>query len=64
MGSGQRDEVPVAAALGAMVAYDGIVRIEPREIPQVILPRVSKRVYRANSILDADKDGTACEVSR
>jgi hypothetical protein len=56
--------MPVAAALGAMVAYDGIVRIEPREIPQVILPRVSKRVYRANSILDADKDGTACEVSR
>jgi hypothetical protein len=63
MGSGQRDEVPVAAA-GAMVAYDGIVRIEPREIPQVILPRVSRRVYRANSTLDADKDGTACEVSR
>ncbi len=27
-------------------------------------PRVSRAVYRANSNLDADKDGTACEVSR
>jgi Excalibur calcium-binding domain len=27
-------------------------------------PRVSLAVYRANSTLDADKDGTACEVSR
>jgi hypothetical protein len=27
-------------------------------------PRVSRSVYRANSNLDADKDGTACEVSR
>jgi Excalibur calcium-binding domain len=27
-------------------------------------PRVSRRVYRANSTLDADKDGTACEVTR
>ena len=26
-------------------------------------PRVSRSVYRANSNLDADKDGTACEVS-
>lgn len=27
-------------------------------------PRVSRSVYIANSSLDADKDGTACEVSR
>ncbi len=27
-------------------------------------PRVSRPVYRANTHLDADKDGTACEVSR
>jgi Excalibur calcium-binding domain len=27
-------------------------------------PRVNRRVYRANTHLDADKDGTACEVSR
>jgi hypothetical protein len=27
-------------------------------------PRVSRRVYRANTHLDADKDGTACEVTR
>jgi hypothetical protein len=27
-------------------------------------PRVSRSVYGANSNLDADKDGTACEVSR
>jgi hypothetical protein len=27
-------------------------------------PRVSRSVYRANSSLDADKDGTACEVLR
>jgi hypothetical protein len=27
-------------------------------------PLVSLSVYRANSTLDADKDGTACEVSR
>jgi hypothetical protein len=27
-------------------------------------PHVSRAGYRANSDLDADKDGTACEVSR
>jgi hypothetical protein len=27
-------------------------------------PHVSRAGYRANSSLDADKDGTACEVSR
>jgi hypothetical protein len=27
-------------------------------------PHVSKAVYRANSDLDADTDGTACEVSK
>jgi Excalibur calcium-binding domain len=27
-------------------------------------PRVSRSVYGANSNLDADKDATACEVSR
>jgi hypothetical protein len=27
-------------------------------------PHVSRAGYRANSNLDADKDGTACEVSR
>ena len=27
-------------------------------------PKVSKPVYLANTRLDADKDGTACEVTR
>ena len=27
-------------------------------------PHVSLRIYRANSNLDADKDGTACEVTK
>jgi hypothetical protein len=27
---------PIVAAHGAMIAYDGVTRIEPLEVPQVI----------------------------
>jgi hypothetical protein len=30
------NEASIAAALGAVIAYDGVVRVGPREIRQVI----------------------------
>jgi hypothetical protein len=30
------NEAPIAAALAAMIAYDGVTRIEPVEVPRLI----------------------------
>jgi hypothetical protein len=34
--SGHRDEAPVASALGAIIAYDGVTQTELVEAPQMI----------------------------